>query len=103
MSTTSHLTGRTRVVSHDGLRKELIGLIAQAGSDNKACELLRPICSGFPPDRSTLGRLRRGEGKTTFLAMTVALLRRVVCITAMPAPARSVGKRAELHGRITNE
>lgn len=59
----------------DKLRKELVRLIESAGSDGKASELLLPYCGGFSPDRSTLGKFRRGGGKPTLIAMTVALLR----------------------------
>lgn len=57
------------------LRQELIALVREAGSDYKASELLKPLCGGFAPDRSTLGKFRRGEGKPSLIAMTVALLR----------------------------
>lgn len=57
------------------LRSELVSLIERAGSDYKASELLLPFCNGFAPDRSTLGKFRRGEGKPTLIAMTVTLLR----------------------------
>lgn|GEM_PF-4013694 len=59
----------------ESLRAELVSLIERAGSDYKASELLSPYCGGFSPDRSTLGKFRRGEGKPTLIAMTVALLR----------------------------
>ena len=57
------------------LRAELIKLIKEVGSDRKAVDLLRPYCNGFPPDRSTLGRFRRGTGSPTTLAMTVTLIK----------------------------
>lgn len=59
----------------ENLRADLIELIERAGSDYKAAELLSPLCSGYAPDRSTLGKFRRGEGKPTLIAMTVTLLR----------------------------
>jgi hypothetical protein len=59
----------------ENLRAELVSLIEKAGSDYKASELLLPYCGGFSPDRSTLGKFRRGEGKPTLIAMTVTLLR----------------------------
>ncbi len=57
------------------IRCELIRLIEFAGGDNKAADLLKPLCDGFAPDRSTLGKFRRGEGKPALLAMTTSLLR----------------------------
>lgn len=62
----------------EDVRKELINLIEIAGGDYKAVELLKPYCNGFPPDRSTLGKIRRGEGKPTLIAMTTTLLRQAV-------------------------
>lgn len=57
------------------IREELIGLIGKAGGDRQAHELLKPLCGGVCPDRSTLGRFRRGEGKPALVSMTTVLLR----------------------------
>jgi hypothetical protein len=59
----------------DHIRKELISLIEEAGSDYKAAALLDEICEGHGPNRSTLTRMRKGESKPTMIAMTTILLR----------------------------
>jgi hypothetical protein len=60
------------------IRNELISLIEEAGSDYKAAALLDNICEGYGPNRSTLTRMRNGEGKPTMVAMTTILLRYVL-------------------------
>ena len=60
------------------IRTELIDLIEQAGNDYKAAELLNNLLEGFAPDRSTLLRMRQGQGKPTMIAMTTKLLK--ICL-----------------------
>ena len=60
------------------VRAELLELIEIAGGDRNVALMLGPICSGHGPDRSTIGRMRRGEGRPALLAMTTTLLRRAL-------------------------
>lgn len=64
----------------EDIRTELIDLIEQAGNDYKAAELLNNLLEGFGPDRSTLLRMRQGQGqgKPTMIAMTTKLLK--ICL-----------------------
>lgn len=59
----------------EGIRTELIELIEQAGNDYKAADLLNKLLDGYGPDRSTLLRMRQGQGKSTMIAMTTKLLK----------------------------
>lgn len=60
------------------IRNELTDLIELAGNDYKAAELLNDLLDGFGPDRSTLSRMRQGQGKPTMIAMTHKLLK--ICL-----------------------
>ncbi len=60
------------------VRAEFISLVEKCGSDYKAFELLNDTCEGFAPDRSTIGRIRNGEGKPAMIGMATVLLRMAV-------------------------
>lgn len=57
------------------LRAELTKLIQHAGGDNEARNLALQYCGGYAADRSTFGKLRRGEGSESLLSSIVTILR----------------------------
>lgn len=59
----------------EDIRTDFIDLVAECGSDYKAAELLGEITEGFGPDRTTIGRIRSGEGKPAMIGMSTVLLR----------------------------
>lgn len=57
------------------IQNEFIDLVAEAGNDYRAEELLDEITYGFGPSRATITRMRKGECKDTYLAMATRLLK----------------------------
>lgn len=60
------------------LQAELNQLIERAGGDLRASELIADECFGIAPDRSTIGKMRRGEGGLTFKALAVYALKNAI-------------------------
>lgn len=60
-------------INIEEIESRLRVLIAKAGSDQAAADLISAECGGGP-DRSALSRMRRGEGKPTLKMLTVYAL-----------------------------
>jgi hypothetical protein len=64
----------TKAQQDAAFRKIVSTKIEAMGSDDKVADILKNMIGTRAPNRSTIGRIRRGEGKIAYVAMVYFML-----------------------------